>query len=42
MGQFVTTAVDLVLKEFLNFYAQLSYVMSKLAKFNQQEVHIIF
>jgi hypothetical protein len=42
MGHFITTAVDFVLKEILKFYDQPSYVMPRLANFNQQEIHIIF
>jgi hypothetical protein len=42
MGHFITTAADFVVKEILKFYGQLSYVMPRLANFNQQEVHIIF
>jgi hypothetical protein len=42
MGHFITTAVDFVLKEILKFCDKLSYVMPRLANFNQQEFHIIF
>jgi hypothetical protein len=38
MGHFITTVVDFVLKEILKFYDQLSYVMPRLANFNQQEL----